>query len=210
MLTPAAEQALQALRNPSQLHWSTITLLLLVLYVYFHEIDRGRWDRVWAGLAFWGMDLFNETWNALVLHFSGRAPVWSVAGHSSYQPLIGLNVEICLMFAVSGIAATLALPADPRQRLLGLPNRWTLALGFSALSVLVEMGLNRLGLLRWDWPWWNADAPWLIFLLGYLPFYAVCYWVLDMRSRRQQVTTVAVILGLDALALLVFGRLGWI
>ena len=210
MPTPATSQALQTLRDASHFQWSTVTLLLLVVYVYFHEIDRGRLDRVLAGLAFWGMDWFNEIWNSLVLHFTQHAPVWSVSGGSSYQPLIGLNIEISFMFAISGIAATLAMPADARQRWFGVNNRLVLAGLFSALSVGVEIVLNRLGLLRWDWPWWQAAAPWGIFLLGYLPFYLVCYWVHDMRDRRRQVAVVAGILGLDLLALAGFGSLGWL
>jgi len=51
-----------------------IPLLLLVLYVYANEIERRNWKVVFAGLALFGMDWFNEIWNALVFHFTQYAP----------------------------------------------------------------------------------------------------------------------------------------
>ena len=73
------------------------------------------------------------------------------------------------------------------------------------------MLVHRAGLLVWDWPWWGESAPWGIFLLGYLPFYTVCYWVYDMDSLRRQVRTVASLFAALIAALLLFGvGLGWL
>ena len=53
--------------------------------------------------------------------------------------------------------------------------------------------------------------PFLIFLVGYLPFFLVAYWVYDMDSTRKQALTAGGILGFDALLLIIFaGFLGWI
>jgi hypothetical protein len=71
------------LRDSSQFKWYTVTLLVLVMYVYAVEVERRRWDIVFAGLAFWLADWFNEVVNALVLHFSDRAPLWAVTGSTS-------------------------------------------------------------------------------------------------------------------------------
>lgn len=211
MPAQSALEALALVRDPSHFQWHVITFLLLVIYVYFHEMDKGNWSRVLAGLAFWGMDFFNEIWNGLLFHFTQFAPCWSAPGQSAYLIFIGLNIEISFMFAVTGIVATMAIPADPRQKILGIPNRWFFAISMSILSVMVEMLLNHFGALRWEWSWWNRAAPWLIFLLGYLPFYLVCYWVYDMPSRRRQIATVAAILGFDIACMLVFGAwLKWI
>src|SRR5213078_1416821 len=48
------------LRDPSQFKWYTVTLLVLVMYVYAVEVERQRWDIVCAGLVFWLADWFNE------------------------------------------------------------------------------------------------------------------------------------------------------
>lgn len=211
MNSEASLQSLARLRDGSHVSWMVIPMLLVVIYVYAQEVERGNTRRVLAGLAFWGMDWFNEIWNGLVFHFTGFAPVWGIAGDTSYLILMGLNMEIALMFAITGIVATLGLPRDAHARWLGINNRLWFAVGFSALSVGVEVVLHRAGMLVWDWPWWNESHPWGIFLVGYLPFYLVCYWVYDRPSQRQQVGALALIYGVNCTALAVFGGLlGWL
>jgi hypothetical protein len=211
MPTESAQKALAVLRNPATFQWYVIPLFALVVYVYATEVERRNWSLVFAGLAFWGMDWFNEIWNGLVFHFTNRAPVWGTPGQSAYVILIGLNIEICFMFAIAGIAFGKMLPADKRQRILGVPNRLVLAVVGSIFCVFVEVLLNLAGALTWDWSFWNLGAPWLIFLVGYLPFFLVSFWVHDMKSVRSKVMAVSAILGVDLLALLVFGvALHWI
>ena len=211
MPTPAAAQALRILRDGAQFEWYVIPLLAFVLYVYSAEMARQNWSVVFAGLAFWGMDWFNEIWNGLVFHFTGHAPVWGAPAKTAYLILIGLNIEICFMFAIAGVVMSKILPDDRAARILGLPNRWTIAIGGSIFCVVVELLLNAVGALTWDYAWWNVRAPWLIFLIGYLPFFLVAFWVHDMATRRQQATTVGAIVAFDAACLLIFGALlGWI
>ena len=71
--------------------------------------------------------------------------------------------------------------------------------------------MNAVGALTWDWPWWDAGSPWLIFLFGYLHFFLVSFWVHDMKTVRSKVMTVGIIYAVDLAALLVFGvMLGWL
>jgi hypothetical protein len=211
MPTESASQALSILRDGSQFQWYVIPLFALVVYVYAVEVERQNWSLVFAGLAFWSMDWFNEIWNGLVFHFTQHAPVWGTPGASAYVILIGLNIEICFMFAIAGITFGKMLPPDKDLKILGLPNRLVLAVGGSIFCVFVEVLLNAVGALTWDYAWWSAGAPWLIFLVGYLPFFLVSFWVHDMETVRQKVITVGAILGLDLVALVLFGGiLGWI
>jgi hypothetical protein len=157
------------------------------------------------------MDWFNEIWNALVFHFTQYAPVWGAPGDTAYLILIGLNIEICFMFFISGVAFSKMLPADKDMRILGIPNRLALAIFGSAFCVFVEVLLNFVNALTWDYSWWSTRAPWLIFLIGYFPFFAVAFWVHDMKSLRSKITTVGVIFTVDIASLIVFGGiLGWI
>jgi len=209
--TESALAAQEILRDPSLFQWYVVPLLAFVLYVYAVEVEKGHWNNVLAGLAFWGMDWFNEIWNGLVLHFTQYAPVWGAPGKTAYLILVGLNIEICFMFAVAGVVFSKLLPADRGLRILGVPNRLFIAAAGSAFCVFVEVFLNAAGALTWDWAWWNRGAPWLIFLFGYLHFFLVAFWVHGMRSRRHQLATLGVIYGVDALCLVVFaGMLGWI
>ena len=211
MPTRSALQALAILRDPSQFQWYVIPFLLIVLYIYFVEIGKKNWSRVLAGLALWGMDWFNEIWNGLVFHFTNYAPVWGEPSKTAYLILIGLNIETCFMFAIMGIAATYLLPEDKHTKILGMPNRMFFAVGFSITSVIVEYVLHAAGALTWDYSWWNVKAPWLIFLIGYLPFFLVSFWVYDMKSVRNKVITVSALLGFDLVCLVVFGVvLKWI
>jgi hypothetical protein len=209
--TTAASQALSILRDGSQFSWYVIPLLAVVFYVYAVEVERRNWNIVYGGLAFWGMDWFNEIWNALVFHFSNYAPVWGAPADTAFLILIGLNIEICFMFAIAGVTFCKLLPADPKARILGVPNRLFIASAGSVFCVIVEYFLNAIGALTWDYPWWNRGAPWLIFLFGYLTFFLVAFWVHDMGTMRSKVRTVGFIYAVDALGLILFGcLLGWI
>jgi hypothetical protein len=211
MPTEAASRALEILRDGSQFQWYVIPLFAFTVYVYTVEIERKNWNLLMAGLAFWGMDWFNEIWNGLVFHFTQRAPVWGAPGKTAYLILIGLNIEICFMFAIAGIAFSKMLPEDKRLKIISIPNRIFFAIIGSAFCVFVEILLNQVGALTWDYPWWNAGAPWLIFLFGYLTFFLVSYWVFDMESVKRKIQVVSTIYAIDLIALLVFGMiLKWI
>jgi len=210
--TESAQRALSILRDPGQFQWYVIPLLAFVAYVYACEVEKRNWNLVFAGLAFWGMDWFNEIWNGLVFHFTQYAPVWGAPGDTAFLILIGLNIEIMFMFAVAGVVFGKFLPADRKLKILGLPNRLFVAVSGSIFCVFVEVVfLNSAGALTWDYPWWNARAPWLIFLFGYLTFFLVAFWVHDMATIRRKATTVGAIYAFDAACLIVFaGILKWI
>ncbi len=211
MPTQSALSALQHLRDGSTFQWYVVPLFAFVVYVYAVEIERKNWNLVFAGLAFWGMDWFNEIWNALVFHFTQYAPVWGAPGKSAYEILIGLNIEISFMFAIAGIAFAKMLPADKKMKILGIPNRWFFAVVNAIFCVVVEILLNAVGALTWDYSWWNASAPFLIVVFGYLTFFLMAYWVFDMPSVKKKIITTAAIFGVDLAAILVFGVvLGWL
>ena len=211
MPTESAQQALAILRDGSQFQWYLIPLLALLFYVYAIEIEARRWNVVFAGLAFWGVDWFNEIWNGLVFHVTQFAPVWAAPGDTAFLLLIGLNVEICFMFAIAGVVFSKILPRDTSLRIFGMPNRLVLGLAGSIFCVIVELWLNSVGALTWDYAWWNARVPWLIVPFGYLHFFLVAFWVHDMGDLRRQARTVGGIFAFDAICLVVFGAaLGWI
>jgi hypothetical protein len=162
-------------------------------------------------LALWGCDWFNEIVNGLVFHFTQYAPIWGTPGKSAYLILIGLNIEISMMFLLMGVACTIMLPEDKNLKILGMPNRWFFIILFTTLSVLVEIILNRFGALTWDYSWWNAREPWLIWIFGYSYFFLVAYWVYDMKSVKAKAVTVGTILCFDIACLILFiGILKWI
>jgi hypothetical protein len=210
-VTVFTREAQHLLRHPGMFEWSTVTLLALVVYVYAVEIERANWSAILAGLAFWLMDWVNEIVNALFLHFSDESALWTVTGRSSYVILIGLTVEISLFFAINGVIFTKLLPRDRTLRILGVPNRWALAIALSLVSVGVELLLHADGVFHWHYWWWNVATFPVIVVFGYLTFYVVCFWVYDMEDRRRQLTVVGTLAATVLAAGLIFGpALGWI
>ena len=204
-------EAQDLLRDSSQFKWYAVTLLVFVMYVYAVEVERRRWDIVLAGAVFWLADWINEITNSLVLHFSDRAALWTVTGDTAYLILIGLNLEISLMFAVSGIVFAKSLPPDPKQKLLGLPNRWTIAVAFSVLAVAVELLLHASGYFHWEYWWWNTPFVLPIVIFGYLWFFMAAAWVYDQPDDRSRLRIVGSMAAIVAVALVLFGPvLGWI
>jgi hypothetical protein len=159
MPTESALTALSILRNGSTFQWYVIPFLAFVFYIYTVEVQQKNWSLVLAGLAFWGMDWINEIVNGLVFHFTNFAPIWGAPGDTAYLILIGLNIEIMFMFAVSGIIWSKMLLPDKKTKVLGIPNRALIAVSGAAFCVFIEFLLNGVGALTWDYSWWNRGAP---------------------------------------------------
>lgn len=204
-MTEAAQRALEILRDPSQFKWYVIPLMALVFYVYTVEVEKKNWNLVFAGLAFWGMDWINEIWNSLVFHFTGYAPVWGApGGNTAFLILIGLNIEITFMFALSGIVWSKMLLPDKHTKILGIPNRLFIAVVGSIFCVIIECLLNAAQVLTWDYSWWSLGAPWLVFLIGYMPFFLMAFWVFDMKTIKSKLLAVGCIWTVVIISLIVF------
>ena len=209
-LTDYTREAQHILRDGSTFEWSTVALLGFAIYVYAVEVERRRWDIVLAGLAFWLMDWFNEMVNSAVLHATDHSAIWTVTGDTSYLILIGLTIEISLLFLIAGVAFVKQLPSR-ETRILGLPNRPVLVLAFSVFCVVVELFLHATGYFHWTYWWWDTPNIVLIVLLGYVPFFAMAAWVYDMgENRRKQLRTVGAIAAVNVTLGLALGLAGWL
>ncbi len=210
MATAASIEALSKLRilNP-ETGWYIIPVLAIVLYIYGVEIKNARetndWRTIFAGLTVLGLDFFNEIWNALIFAFSGFSAFWTTPGQSAYIILIGWNIEIAFMFSLAGIIFAKFLPEDKNKKMLGLPNRWANAIGFSLFCVIVEILLNWGNYLIWEYVVWNWYNPILVFLIGYLPFFLGAFFVYDMEDDRKRIKFVGAIWAVGFTLLIVFG-----
>jgi hypothetical protein len=217
MPTQASLQALQGLRDLATLKWYVIPLLAIVLYIYAIEIRKAResraWDAVLAGLTLFGMDFINETWNGWIFHFTQRSAFWTTPGESALRTMVGWNIEIMFMFAISGIIYYHSLPEKKEERILGIPNRWFWAVAFSVFCVFVEVLLNIGGHLVWEYPWWNRSLSgiWLIFLFGYFHFYVAIIFMLSLKTVKAKVVFIGCLYAI-AVAANVFGLgiMGWV
>ena len=200
------EQALRILRSGDPFQWYVITLLALVMYVYTNEISKRNWKGIAAGLALYGVHWFYEILNALIQHFSGHA-LWTVPTGTAFLLLIGVGVELSFMFSIAGLVLSKLLPADPRIKILGIPNRVLFAIGNAAFFAIFEIFLAKTPAFAWVYPWWGA-LP--VFVTVYIPFFLAAFIVHDWQPK-QQVRFIGGFFALDAVLLVVFaGFLGWI
>jgi hypothetical protein len=209
-----SQSALAILRKPwLTMQWYAVPLFVILLYIIINEFSKKNYNVLLGAAALWGMDLFNELWNSMVFFGTGRAPVWGTpgsVGNTSFLILIGYNLEISIMFAILGIVACKQLIADPKKKVLGINNRVLAAIVMTTLAVAIECFLNYTGVLTWEYPWWSRKVPYLIWLIGYLPFYTMAFIVHDMKKRKNQFITLGIIFGVDLLLIIVLACVGWI
>jgi hypothetical protein len=202
----ATQQALSILRSGENFQWFVIPLLALVVYVYANEISNRRWKPVAAGLALYAVHWFYEILNALVQHFSGHA-LWTVPTGTAFLILVGVGIEISLMFSIAGLVMSKLLPADPGLKILGINNRLLFAVANAAFFAVIEIFLVMTPVFVWVYPWWGA-LP--VFVLVYIPFFLAAFYCHDWKPRKQ-VTFIGAVFGVDAVMLVLFaGVLGWI
>ncbi|MBE7484697.1 MAG: hypothetical protein HS104_32615 [Polyangiaceae bacterium] len=215
-MTEASVRALESLRDLRMLQWYVVPLLAIVFYAYTSEIAKarttGNWNAIFAGLTVFGMDCVNETVNGWILVLSGRSALWTAPGPTALRTMVGWNIEIMFMFALSGLIYFNTLSGDPAKKVLGVPERWFWAAGYSAFCVFVEVLLNLGGHLVWEYPFWNRSfaGVWLIFLFGYFHFYAAAALVIAAKKLRTKLVAVGSMYGLAVVLNVVgLGILGW-
>lgn len=202
----ATQTALSMLRNGEFFQWYVITLLALVFYVYFNEISRKNWKGIAAGLSLYMVHWFVEIINALIQHFSGHA-LWTVPAGTAFLLLIGVGVELSLMFSIAGLIFSNILPEDPRQKIFGLNNRLVIAIGNAAFFSIFEIFLVKTPTFVWVYSWWGA-LP--VFITVYIPFFVVSMYCYDWQPKTQK-TVIGTLFGINAIMLIIFsGILGWI
>ena len=215
-MTESAQQALVGLRDFTTLQWYAVPLLILLFYVYVTEMrtarQTGNWDAIIAGVTLFGADFVNESINGWIFALSGYSALWLAPGPTALRTFVGWNVEIMFMFAIAGILYYKSVDDDPRATILGIPNRWFWALFYSAVSVFVEVFLNKGGLLIWDFRWWNHGVIEVlpIFVFGYLWFYLAAKFAIERPTLRAKVAVPVTLFGIaTALNVVGLGLMGW-
>jgi len=200
------QTALNMLRNGNFFQWYVITLLALVFYVYFNEIAKKNWKGIAAGLSLYMVHWFVEIINALVQHFSGHA-LWTVPAGTAFLILIGVGVELSLMFSIAGLIFSKILPEDPKQKIFGVNNRLVIAIGNAAFFSIFEIFLVKTPTFVWVYSCWGAFP---VFITVYIPFFVVSMFCYDWTPKTQK-TVIGALFGANAFMLIIFGGiLGWI
>jgi hypothetical protein len=202
----ATQAALSILRNPTTFQWYVIPLFAFVVYIYFNEISNKNWKSIAAGLSLYLVHWLYEILNALIQHFSGHA-LWTVPTGTAFLLLIGVGVELSLMFSVAGLIFSKILPADPKMKILGINNRFFIAIVNAAFFSIFEIFLAKTPAFVWIYPWWG---PLPVYISVYIPFFAISMYCYDWQPKIQK-AVIGSLLTVDGASLIVFAAiLHWI
>ncbi len=202
----ATQAALAILRSGENFQWYVITLLTAVVYIYFNEIKKKNWKGVAAGLSLYMVHWFFEIINALIQHFSGHA-LWTVPTGTSFLLLIGVGIELSLMFSVAGLIFSKLLPDDPKAKMLGINNRLFFAIANAAFFSIFEIFLAKTPAFVWVYDWWGAIP---VFITVYIPFFVVSMYSYDWKPKLQK-QVIGGLAAVNVVMLVVFaGILHWI
>lgn len=77
----------------------------------------------------------------------------------------------------------------------------------SIAAVIIEILLNKCNVLTWEKPWWQPNFPFILFLIGYVPFYVAAVVIHDL-PRKWQLIGLGAIFFVVVLLLIISGSLG--
>ena len=214
-MTEATKQALTGLRDFSTLKWYVVPLLCIVFYFYTKEIRKARqtrnWDAVLAALTVFGLDFFNESWNGWVLVFTGRSALWTAPGDTALRVTVGWNIEIIFMFLLLGYVYYYSLSETRDKKILGINEKWAVAIAYTIICVAVECILNYGGLLIWEYPFWNRTfaGVWLILIIGYFIFFLGALIMISLKKMKSKLTMLGIVYSVPIAMNIIASVLGW-
>lgn len=80
----------------------------------------------------------------------------------------------------------------------------------TTLCVAVECFLNYANVLTWEWSFWQRSCPWVLWIIGYLPFFSAAYYTYDRPTNKKALQTVGCLAALDIVGIIVGACLNWI
>jgi len=142
----------------------------------------------------------------LIQHFAGHA-LWTIPTGTAFLLLVGLGIELSLMFSIAGLAASKLLPADPKVKIFGIPNRLFFGIMNAGLASIIEIFLVMTPTFVWVWEWWNALT---VFVFVYIPFFVTACYAYDWSPKKQKLV-IGSLFAINAILLVIFaGILHWI
>ena len=183
----ATQQALDILRSGDYFDLGVIFMLVVVLYIYFNEYNKKNYNVIVAGLTLYVIHWFVEIINGVVQSVLGHA-LWTVPAGTAYLILIGLGIELNLMFSIAGIAQSKLLPEDPKEPMfkigrLSVPKPLAIGIGNALVASIIEIFLIFTRTFVWVWWWWNAIT---VFIFIYIPFFVVSAYSYYWKPKRQR------------------------
>jgi len=135
----------------------------------------------------WFFEIINALWQPLTGH-----ALWTIPTGTAFLILIGVGIELSLMFSIAGITASKIFPKDPDKKYKGIPVKYIFVIGFAAFASIIEFFLTMTPTFIWVWEYWNA---WTVFIIIYIPLFLIAclcyYW--EPRKQRFFIGAMALI-----------------
>ncbi len=169
-------------------------------------MGKENWKGIAAGMMLYMIHWFVEIINALVQHFSGHA-LWTIPTGTAYLILIGVGIELSLMFSIAGLAMSRILPEDPKEKMFGIPKKLGIGIGNAALASIIEIFLVMTPIFVWVYPWWNALT---VFVFVYIPFFVGAAYAYYWKPKTQKLVIGSLAIVNVAMLVVFIGVLQWI
>lgn len=98
-------------------------------------------------------------------------------------------------------------PEEYKTKVKAIIGRIGVIVFGSIAAVIIEILLNKCNVLTWEKPWWQPNFPFILFLIGYVPFYVAAVVIHDL-PRKWQLIGLGAILFVVVLLLIISGSLG--
>lgn len=98
-------------------------------------------------------------------------------------------------------------PEEYKTKVKAILGRIGVIVFGSIAAVIIEILLNKCNVLTWEKPWWQPNFPFILFLIGYVPFYVATVVIHDL-PRKWQLIGLGAILFVVVLLLIISGSLG--
>lgn len=98
-------------------------------------------------------------------------------------------------------------PEEYKTKVKAILGRIGVIVFGSIAAVIIEILLNKCNVLTWEKPWWQPNFPFILFLIGYVPFYVAAVVIHDL-PRKLQLIGLGAILFVVVLLLIISGSLG--
>ena len=98
-------------------------------------------------------------------------------------------------------------PEEYKTKVKAILGRIGVIVFGSIAAVIIEILLNKCNVLTWEKPWWQPNFPFILFLIGYVPFYVAAVVIHDL-PRKWQLIGLGAILFVVVSLLIISGSLG--
>lgn len=98
-------------------------------------------------------------------------------------------------------------PEEYKTKVKAILGRIGVIVFGSIAAVIIEILLNKCNVLTWEKSWWQPNFPFILFLIGYVPFYVAAVVIHDL-PRKWQLIGLGAILFVVVLLLIISGSLG--